>query len=1336
MSDEELPSEAASLSEDDDTADFASAFTATLDFLTHTGDRGQIHPPTPSQSSTHPTPELQHDDSVFAAVDQPYLDYVQLVDQFKNDEEIAACLQAAVDMDAYTPDSHSLSSSSNPHDGADAPDPNRSGVRSDPAWDPMSTENTCGVDGTTCTFTTTETAALSQEEKDVLTHRRLAHLSKDVIGPTAKRTRGFEFFAKNKKFCAACAEANSSYSKRLKPRTRATKLLSLIHIDMWGPAQVPGKRDGAKMVMTIVDDASRLVACYRLKRKSDAVEALKLFVKEYAVPKGLRIERIQTDGAMEFLGARSAFGEYCTHNGIRCQHSPPHDQQSNSVVERMQGSLFSMVRRMIGDAKLPAKFWDYALDTAVWLKQRTSTRALKDGITPHEVFWGEVPDLGHVKVFGSPAYVHVPAANRQKLDARAIPMLFVGYAPRFKAWRFLDLSTGKEHVSFQAKFNERVGVTTPALELLDQQQPADLQLDCLPVLHQPADVEEIVTVAPTRSAPTSAPTTRSAASLEARVDPAAQDVSTHVPDPDRDRVPIPTVHSHADGSTCTPAPTVVADANATRARSAATSAPAPKSNQPALRPRALVLDGAPSASSTATGANGTKKDEQRFSKLHRRMKLPAIAEHFGVDLFHYSHFIRAFSPFGAGERWEQPIVRTGTTRKLGFIAKGTEVPVPSGSGWDSTVADVADTAVETMLMNEIAALGIAQVEHMHLRGFGATELTVDGKRHTYSTPNTPAQILKLPDDELLLWLDSMRRELDELIDLKCWDVVDVPKGHGHTVGCKWVFKIKELADGTVERFKSRLTAKGFTQTKHLNYDLIFSPVVRFATVRFLIALAAKYDLELDQMDVGNAFVTSDLDTDDLYMEIPPWFEYLTSSPPPVSQDPRPGIGEPASAPMRELRRKLKIATSKAQIREGRFKGKALRLKKALYGLKQSSRCFNDKLSAYLATVDPAKPELGFTRSGTDYSIYYKRVPRAEPNERTGDGSPFADHDILIIASYVDDLILLCTSRPMLDAFKRRIAADFKMTDMGAMTWCLGMEIVRDRIAGIIRVSQKKYLREVLASHDMRPGMTRSCATPAEVKMRFTADSAPSTKGERRWSETNLKSYRQIVGQLIYAMIGTRPDIAWSVGQCARFFSGPAQCHMVAAKRILRFIASTFNRDLIYRRDHPLGGLLGFCDADWAGCKDSRQSTSGWILKLAGAAISWFSKKQPVIATSSAESEYIAMASCAQETMFFRQLAASLGIELSGPTTVFSDSQSALAMVANPTNARSKAIDIKYHYVRGCVKSMNIRFKFIPTLHQQADLLTKSLPSPAVTRFSDLIFGASFFSIEMSRSSTE
>ena len=115
-----------------------------------------------------------------------------------------------------------------------------------------------------------------------------------------------------------------------------------------------------------------------------------------------------------------------------------------------------------------------------------------------------------------------------------------------------------------------------------------------------------------------------------------------------------------------------------------------------------------------------------------------------------------------------------------------------------------------------------------------------------------------------------------------------------------------------------------------------------------------------------------------------------------------------------------------------------------------------------------------------------------------------------------------------------------------------------------------------------------------------------------------------------------------------------------------------------------------------------------------------------MALSSAESEYIAACSCAQEVMFFRQLASSIGIELSGPTTVFSDSQSALAMVVNPTNARSKAIDIKYHYVRGTVSSQNIRFKFVPTTEQQADIMTKSLPSPAVIKFTDLAFGIAHY----------
>ena len=105
---------------------------------------------------------------------------------------------------------------------------------------------------------------------------------------------------------------------------------------------------------------------------------------------------------------------------------------------------------------------------------------LSGGITPHEVFWGTKPDLSICRVIGSPAYVHVPADLRQKLDARCIPCLFLGYAHKYKAWRFLDLTTGKEHVSAQARFNERTQDTTSSLELLEQPQPKDLELDSLP----------------------------------------------------------------------------------------------------------------------------------------------------------------------------------------------------------------------------------------------------------------------------------------------------------------------------------------------------------------------------------------------------------------------------------------------------------------------------------------------------------------------------------------------------------------------------------------------------------------------------------------------------------------------------------------------------------------------------------------------------------------------------------------------------------------------------------------------------------------------------------------
>jgi transposase InsO family protein len=316
-----------------------------------------------------------------------------------------------------------------------------------------------------------EFAALSKEDEQMTHHRRAGHLSHSTLRVT--NARGFDYLKQHFGFCDSCPAGNSRARNRTTKRTRETKLLGLVHMDLWGPAQVKGARDKCSYVCAFVDDASRLVAAYRIKKKSDTLAAYIEFKKRHAKPLQLNIRRIQTDNGTESMGD---FIKYVENDGTVVQRSAPYSQSQNSVVERMFGTLFSMVRKMLADPQLPAKYWDYALSCAVWIKNRTSTRALENGITPFEVFWGKKPDLSYLRVFGSPVYVHVDASIRQKLDSRVIKCLFVGYSDSHKAWKCLDLKTGRELITITASFNERIHDKTPSLTLLQQEQPTDLKL--------------------------------------------------------------------------------------------------------------------------------------------------------------------------------------------------------------------------------------------------------------------------------------------------------------------------------------------------------------------------------------------------------------------------------------------------------------------------------------------------------------------------------------------------------------------------------------------------------------------------------------------------------------------------------------------------------------------------------------------------------------------------------------------------------------------------------------------------------------------------------------------
>ena len=195
---------------------------------------------------------------------------------------------------------------------------------------------------------------------------------------------------------------------------------------------------------------------------------------------------------------------------------------------------------------------------------------------------------------------------------------------------------------------------------------------------------------------------------------------------------------------------------------------------------------------------------------------------------------------------------------------------------------------------------------------------------------------------------------------------------------------------------------------------------------------------------------------------------------------------------------------------------------------------------------------------------------------------------------------------------------------------------------------------------------------------------------------------------MYLSICTRPDIAYAVSNLAKFTSKPTNAHWTALKRVLRYLKGTVDYGIQYTRGES-GECIGYSDADWAGDINDRRSTSGYLFMISGGAVTWRSKKQGCVALSTAEAEYMALASTAQESVWLRMLTAQLGSSSEGPTVIYEDNQSAMAMCKNPQfHGRSKHIDIKHHYIREQVASNHIKLVYCPSNEMIADMFTKEL----------------------------
>jgi hypothetical protein len=478
----------------------------------------------------------------------------------------------------------------------------------------------------------------------------------------------------------------------------------------------------------------------------------------------------------------------------------------------------------------------------------------------------------------------------------------------------------------------------------------------------------------------------------------------------------------------------------------------------------------------------------------------------------------------------------------------------------------------------------------------------------------------------------MEKEMKSLKDNEVWELVELPEGR-KAVGSKWVYKVKTDADGSIERYKARLVAQGFSQKYGTDYDETFCPVVRLESFRTIVALAVQNGLILHQLevDVTTAFLNGELE-EVVYMRQPQGF----------------------------------IAEGQEHL--------VCKLKKCIYGLKQSPRCWNTALHNQLTTME-------FVQADSDPCVY-----------RDSGGETF------FIGVYVDDIILAGESEKRMKEVKDTLTKKFDIKDMGELHYFLGMKIQLDK-TGDVWIGQPAYAESLLRKFGMSEA--KPVSTPVDTSMKFIQ----AAEDEQCIDQ---QVYQSAIGSLLYLSVATRPDITFAVSNMARFSSKPTTQHRTGVKRIMRYLQGTINHGILYTK---LGSreCIGFSDADWAGDLDNRRSTSGYLFQISGGPVSWRSKKQSSVALSTAEAEYVALASSAQEAIWMRQLTTELGSAPTDATTIFEDNQSAISMASNPQfHGRAKHISIKYHFIRESVSDGMVKLRYCPTNEMIADMLTKGL----------------------------
>lgn len=358
-----------------------------------------------------------------------------------------------------------------------------------------------------------------------------------------------------------------------------------------------------------------------------------------------------------------------------------------------------------------------------------------------------------------------------------------------------------------------------------------------------------------------------------------------------------------------------------------------------------------------------------------------------------------------------------------------------------------------------------------------------------------------------------------------------------------------------------------------------------------------------------------------------------------------------------------------------------KLKKALYGLRSSPKCWYERLNKFLVNIN-------FRRSEVDPCLFIQ--------------------DRIYLLIWVDDLILVSNNSDNIQNVKSQLSTEFQMKDFSnsnKLTF-LGLEI--EKVGNCIYISQQKLIEKVLMKFNMLN--CKGSYTPMQPKLHLEME-----------KDLNLNvPYKQLIGSLMYVMLGSRPDLCFSIMYFSQFQSNFGVEHWKHLKNVLRYLQHTKAYRLKYSQSKMNLNVQAYVDSDFANDLNDRISISGFILKLNGNTVLWKSKKQTVVALSSSEAEYVALANCVTECLFLKQLLENMLEFKINCIRLYEDNQSSIMMASTLETKRSKHIDVKHHFVRNYISEGIIKLIYVPTNQQCADIMTKSLCRPKFELFREML----------------